>query len=148
MSGQMSRNKGKRAEYLVRDFLRKMGYADAVRVPLSGASEGFKGDVVFTNHSGKKITIEVKSRQNSFSTVYKKYVDKTIHHPTLGIISVYRATLDDVFTEEVDVESKRDAGVFETLYKLMAGADFLAIKDNNKQLLFVEFEGDDNGTGD
>lgn len=142
MGGRMSRNKGKRAEYLVRDYLRSIGFTDAVRVPLSGASEGFKGDVVFTNKQGKKFTVEVKSRASAFKTIYEHYVNKIVLHPSLGTIVVYN-TQDDpngIFTDEVDVRNQRDFKQFETLNDLRQGADILAIKDNNKPILFIEFE--------
>lgn len=67
--GRASRQKGMRGEYVLRDHLRSLG-KDAVRVPLSGASEGFKGDVVIQS-TGE--TFEMKSRKCSFGTIYSAY---------------------------------------------------------------------------
>jgi hypothetical protein len=59
--GRSQRRRGKRAEYKIRDIIKRAGY-DAKRVPLSGAS-WLKGDVVATIN-GKQIFIEVKSRRS------------------------------------------------------------------------------------
>lgn len=60
-----SRNKGYRAERNLVIELRRHGIR-AVRVPLSGACEGFSGDLLV---EGK--TAEVKARHNGFRELYK-----------------------------------------------------------------------------
>jgi Holliday junction resolvase len=45
MSGRKSRRKGKTGELELVAYARNMGLA-ATRIPLSGASEGFKGDII------------------------------------------------------------------------------------------------------
>jgi Holliday junction resolvase len=139
--GKMSRNKGRRSEYIVRDLLRVHGHRDAVRVPLSGASEGFKGDVVYTAPDGSRMTIEVKSRKASFKTLYERYKNTVIHHPVYGAICVFEWG-ENVILKEVMPANNRDIKRFETLYALKAGADLLAIKDNGKEVLFIEWEMD------
>ena len=62
VSGRRSRDKGARNERLVVELHRAIGL-DALRVPLSGASEGFKGDVIVTIRD-RKLQAEVKSRAN------------------------------------------------------------------------------------
>jgi Holliday junction resolvase len=44
---------------------------DAVRVPLSGATDFAKGDVVVTATGGVKWTIECKKRASGFRTIYR-----------------------------------------------------------------------------
>jgi len=69
MSGLKSRRKGMRVEYLVRDALRAEGFV-ADRVPASGASQGFKGDIRAIR-DGKTYLLEVKARKDSFTKVYE-----------------------------------------------------------------------------
>lgn len=63
--GKLSKNKGYRAERELTLRLRKEGL-NAVRVPLSGAVQGFKGDLLL---EGK--TAEVKARRDGFKELYK-----------------------------------------------------------------------------
>lgn len=63
--GKSQRQKGYRGEYTLVKKLRKAGL-DAKRVPLSGATDFQKGDVVVQGFVG-----EVKVRQNGFMSLYK-----------------------------------------------------------------------------
>ena len=83
MSGKRSRDKGARSERALVNILRDAGL-DAVRVPLSGACEGFKGDVIirglievhdvsqreadFYNYPKR---IESKVRANGWKLIYR-----------------------------------------------------------------------------
>lgn len=69
--GSKSRRKGKRCEYLLRDEVRKIGYT-ANRVPSSGASQGFKGDVTYAKGETKG-TLELKARKDEYNTIYALY---------------------------------------------------------------------------
>ncbi len=62
------RRKGYRGEHQLVKKLKKAGI-NAVRVPLSGASEGFKGDVI-VEINGEKFTAEVKLRKTGFKQLY------------------------------------------------------------------------------
>lgn len=73
MSGRMSRNKGKRVEYEVRNYFRMLGYS-ADRVPSSGAAQGFKGDVRVYNQN-EEFLVEVKARSNNFDKIYQLYFE-------------------------------------------------------------------------
>jgi len=144
MTGRGRRIKGKVGEYLVRDILRRMMYVDAVRVPLSGASEGFKGDVLFTDDREVKRTIEVKSRKASFTSLYTKYNNTTRIHDRLGLITItaLEPSLRSRLTRLVEPESyKMFHRRFETLFKLKQESDYLVVKDNNKPPLLVLFHG-------
>lgn len=80
MSGKKSRDKGARSERALVNLLREHGL-DAVRVPLSGACDGFKGDVLvrgrFWGDDGfdkqdfdPPLKIESKVRANGFKQIY------------------------------------------------------------------------------
>jgi hypothetical protein len=68
--GKFSRDKGSRYERHVRDCFRDCGF-DAKRVPLSGAADGFPGDVIVTVGNGNKFTYECKKRKDGFKQLYK-----------------------------------------------------------------------------
>jgi Holliday junction resolvase len=57
--GKSQREKGARTE---REFAKRI---DGIRVPLSGAVQGYKGDVV-----GAGLTWECKARKDGFKTLY------------------------------------------------------------------------------
>lgn len=65
MSGRKSRNKGQRRE---REFAKAI---DGIRIPLSGAQDGFGNDV-----QGLGLKWEVKARKNGFQTLYKWLEDE------------------------------------------------------------------------
>jgi len=67
--GTRSIRKGKRAEYEVLGLLRDAG-VEAERVPVSGASRGFKGDI-WMRMDGKVYKGEVKRRKDEFKKIYK-----------------------------------------------------------------------------
>lgn len=72
-----SKNKGDRDERQIVDDARAAGIA-AVRVPLSGAVEGWKGDVILTDARGRKWLGEAKVRAAGFKQIYdwlREYVD-------------------------------------------------------------------------
>jgi hypothetical protein len=67
--GKASRDKGARFELEIKHTADDHGLK-AVRVPLSGATNFAKGDVVVTSPGGIKWTIEAKKRANGFKTIY------------------------------------------------------------------------------
>jgi len=76
MAGNSSRIKGYGGEKEVERKLKEAGL-EAKRVPLSGAVEGFWGDVVF-NVDGREMTGEVKRRKAGFSKLYQWLARKDI----------------------------------------------------------------------
>lgn len=146
MSGRASRRKGKSNEYLVRDHLRSLGY-EANRVPSSGASQGFKGDVVATKE-GKSLIIEVKSRKNSFKTLYdalgrSKKDTVSVWYQGVGIAlsnslsGALDAYIFDAWREEDLL--KQTANKLLNMSKLLGKADVLIVKDDYKPLLFIRY---------
>lgn len=71
-NGSFSRSKGRRIEYAVRDALRSAGFV-VDRVPASGASQGFKGDLR-VKYDSKEILVEVKARRDAFKRLYETMI--------------------------------------------------------------------------
>lgn len=63
--GKMQRNKGNRVEREIVNYLKDNGIP-AKRVPLSGAAEGFKGDIIIDG----SLRAEVKARKDGFKQIY------------------------------------------------------------------------------
>jgi len=73
--GILSRRKGYRGEKEVEEILRELGF-NAKRVPLSGASEFQKGDVVIFEKGQPRFVVEVKRRARGFETLYR-FLERT-----------------------------------------------------------------------
>jgi len=67
--GKRSLRKGKRFEYQVRNEFRKARF-DCVRVPCSGNSEAFRGDLLLRT-GNRNLRVEVKARKNGLKTLYE-----------------------------------------------------------------------------
>ena len=63
---KMQRDKGNRVEREIVNFLKEKGI-EAKRVPLSGAAEGFKGDIIIDGC----LRAEVKARKDGFKQLYQ-----------------------------------------------------------------------------
>lgn len=154
MGGAMSRRKGSRVERLLRDVLRAQGY-EADRVPLSGASQGFKGDVRFTKGGETKIA-EVKARKDAFKSVYEFFdshvktqspygtLQESYRFVTAGTLVTIGDNMSDVLTAAglyTPVHETRVTKKILGMQKWLGGADVLVIKDNGKPFLFLTFRG-------
>lgn len=152
MSGRYSRNKGRRGEYALRDHLRALGF-EAIRVPLSGASEGYKGDVVATRGE-ETITFELKCRKNAFSKLYwfanQANMPSGIVAADYNLISITTSptktnhyldmtklllTIDPSIRKQV----VRAVGQMVSLEKLKGTCDVLVVKDDRKPFLFLHY---------
>lgn len=156
MGGLMSRRKGLRVEYLVRDYLRELKiYDDVFRVPLSGASEGYKSDVV-GRRQGLEDTFEVKARASGFDTIYDLYNANKDDNGFVGLADTAdgATVLVAISTKFLDVwkahenwfkkadfkgPQKKTFNKTLRLRELLQGAKYLVIKANNKPLLFLRF---------
>lgn len=67
--GKMQRDKGTRFERATVQKANEHGLY-AVRVPLSGAAEGFKDDVIVTDAASDKWNLECKKRSRGFKQLY------------------------------------------------------------------------------
>lgn len=158
MGGRASRQKGIRSEYIVRDQLKETNLYDEVyRVPLSGASEGYKCDVVARiNRDGftHEVKFEVKSRYNEFKALYKIFelfsfenvlLLKTEHF-YIKIFDLPELTWGQPPTTVIYSDAKLLLGKYyrsirklDGMYKLLGQADYLVIKNNNKKPLYIRY---------
>jgi hypothetical protein len=153
MSGLKSRRKGRTGEYGLRDHMRSLGY-EAIRVPLSGASEGYKGDVVAWKPGQPQVTFELKCRKDTFKAIYA-LLDTLKVEDSLNIsmqdgtlVSICRSfpteartvtyTHDYLILQALP-SCVRTLGKIKNLRKLLGGADWLVIKDDRKPLLFIHY---------
>lgn len=141
-----------RGEYTLRDFMRQLGY-EAVRVPLSGASEGYKGDVVATK-DGLTLTLELKCRKSAFSKIYWLAAQQQLPHGFVlqnhRLVTISNQpekveTFERVETAlmRIDASSRkmlvRALAQVANLEKLKGDCDYLVIKDDRKPLLFISY---------
>lgn len=146
MNGRGRRLKGKRAEYEVRDYFRERGY-ESLRVPLSGASEGYKGDVVLSKN-GRSLCAEVKSRKDEFASIYgmldlngeplyleiaNQYVAASYCFTDLGLEAPRAILFEGV--ENPTREQKKLLG----LKKWVKDCDFLVIKNDRRPFIFIRY---------
>jgi len=66
--GKKSRDKGSREERRISKIFNDAG-VECKRVPLSGACDGFKGDLI-ARIGGEDVQVEVKVRANGFKQIY------------------------------------------------------------------------------
>jgi hypothetical protein len=71
MGGRASRDKGARGERNLKAELLRLGWHDVYRVPLSGAAQGFKSDVLARPPGlGQEWSFELKCRRAGFESIY------------------------------------------------------------------------------
>ncbi len=107
MSGKKSRDKGGRREREVVALFEKRGYT-AYKIPLSGASRGFPGDVLIKPEFAAGID-------------------------PLGLESL----TDEKYDESLLVQVKSLKNGWKTLYKQLEGHDVLMLKADNEPWLMV-----------
>lgn len=161
MGGRASRRKGCRTELILRDSLRLMGWS-ANRVPLSGAAQGFKGDVI-AERGEQRVNFEMKSRKDAFKKIYELYF-LYFKRTQDEVLSFVLPATDKEQSTCVAVSTSLDAvlergGVFpfpgnlpeyavykrtfkkiENLRKLLGAADVLVLKDDRRPLLYLRFK--------
>ena len=69
--GKASRDKGYRTENNLRKQALLHDDIECYRVPLSGATDVMKGDLILNKTGGEKWHIEVKCRASGFKEIYK-----------------------------------------------------------------------------
>ena len=89
--GRSSKRKGGRVERLGVAMLSEIG--EAARIPLSGAIEGWKGDISI-NIGDKRFVAEVKGRKNGW-----KQIDKWIAEHDMLLLKPDRQPFYIIFTE-------------------------------------------------
>jgi hypothetical protein len=156
--GGFSRSKGRRGEYLVRNYFRELGY-ESERVPGSGAfsyragKDSLKGDIQILKNGEPLFKVEVKYQENVFDTIYKLYYANRDHNGTLrfaldgamvavgnhfpDIVSASGAYFHDVTA--LTYKDRRTYVKIANLKKLLGECQYLAIKRNNGCILFLKF---------
>lgn len=141
MSGSYSRSKGRRSEYGLRDHIRALGYA-VDRVPLSGASQGFKGDLRVVK-DGITTFVEAKSRANSFKTLYDNISRFTqalyINGQAVRVGEDFNSMLIEPKGHFTVVPLDRYTKRIVNLKKLLGGCDILAVKDDRQPWIFIRY---------
>lgn len=150
--GKAQRIKGKQQEYKLRDYLR-LRHWTADRVPSSGAAQGFPGDIKATKN-GKTLLFELKSRKDTFKTVYELFY---LHQKQCGeelltfvfegkLIAVspsLEIILDHPNVYEFALNNKLYQHYARTFKKLanmeqwLRGSQVLVIKDDRQPYLFI-----------
>jgi hypothetical protein len=145
MSGLKSRRKGMRGEYLVRDAIRKAGFV-VDRVPASGASQGFKGDLRI-RYNNEDILVEVKYRKEAFANIYKLFggedldsilVDTDLiitKDPGCAVYGTVKERHGYYFTKF----NSRLFAILKGLFRLRGNCDILAIKSNGKPTVYLRW---------
>lgn len=148
MGGLASRNKGRRGEYCVRDYFRRLGAASD-RVPLSGAAPGFKGDVRVVFPGQEPFYVEVKKRAKGFEFIYE-YLS-TVPESLAGLASkeAQCVAFGTSFEAVKDLDYygiPRDPKTQKVVDKLLRmrdnwlqGCSYLVLQQDRKPLVFVRF---------
>jgi hypothetical protein len=152
MGGKASRDKGSRGERQLRDHLREKGWHDVLRVPLSGASQGFKGDVVArADGLGQEHSFELKVRAGGFDKIYKllthagslAFCDPltlrgalVTYDPNALLVAGRHYVKMDCYT---DKEQKVMQKILKMREKWLGDASFLVIKQDRHPFIFVRF---------
>lgn len=155
MSGHRSRRRGKRGEYLLRNYLRQLGWV-ADRVPSSGAAQGFKGDVK-ANRDGLDLTFELKNWSGDFNKIYELYAEhcKLKQDDLLSIVVPGEAKLCLDLSSSLDAvleggqtydvshpllpKYKRTFQKLGSLQRLLGESDILVLKDDRRAFLFLKY---------
>lgn len=143
--GGFSRQKGMREERALVQHLKDLGYDDALRVPLSGASKGFKFDVL-AYKEGREISFELKTRKDGYNWLYKflEGADTLRFSYEGSCVSIAKTPqeAEAVGTDNpffMASESSRIHSRILKLKNLKKDADFLVVKSNNKSRLFLKY---------
>lgn len=153
-----ARERGRRAEYAVRNYLRMLGWT-AERVPCSGAAAAIKGDVV-ANKGERKLTLEVKSHHGKFNKFWAMLdAYRRIKGDDLISVFIPSSTGRSVCDISESLEGLYDSdGVYElpnnlglgvewdvtlkrlpTLQRMVGDSDILVLHENRKPFLFFRF---------
>ena len=159
MGGKASRDKGSRREReLVAELIDRHQWRDVFRVPLSGAMQGYKGDVIGRPPGmGTQWVLEAKARKGTFMRVYHLVNKHRIfdrgsfsfstpegdcvimsYNPNelIKIASCY------IFPPVSAFEDKKDRAVLKYISarrEWLGEADLLALKGDREPWLFVRY---------
>ena len=149
MSGLKSRRKGMRVEYEIRDHLRLCGF-EVDRVPASGASQGFKGDLRVKLSDSSELLVEVKARASGFKTIYKYMLnngvlDEVWSYVTCGpaVISFHPHVILYKITRNTYIAchstQHRLCAAVSQVKKLLGPCDILVLKADRKPAIYISW---------
>lgn len=138
MSGLKSRNKGCRNEYLARDHIRAQGYK-VDRIPASGASQGFKGDLRVMTESGTLI-VEVKSRKKYFDCLYGGLPQCAVFLEGQQVF-MGECLIDVLEPKDLEqtIGSLRKDKKLQRCAEMLGPADILMVKDDRRPWIYMRF---------
>lgn len=143
MSGLKSRNKGCRNEYLARDHIRAQGYK-VDRIPASGASQGFKGDLRVMTESGTLI-VEVKSRKKYFECLHEANLIGPVNLTLTTQVRVGNSLADVVepipaaHIRVTLLPTPQQLRKLERCAEMLGPADILMVKDDRRPWIYMRF---------
>lgn len=135
----MSRNKGSRVERELVALLKENGW-EAFRVPLSGAAQGFKGDVIATKN-GQMLNFEVKARAKMFDWVYKLLSSDGSACCIISDVAVGTYNPDPNLSFRL-IGDKYGKRLLKYREQWLGKADILVIKSDRKPFLFITVDND------
>lgn len=164
MGGKASRDKGGRGERMAVKCFRDAGW-EAYRVPLSGASDGFKADISLAKGNIKLIA-EVKNEKDSYKTLYqlldgevqKEYEYAAYFDPVTGVFALMSYNFNELgFSDDFSGDQYHGFGpLFQPVLpdsklpgikklfscaKLLKSADFLMVRINHKPFIYIRYWG-------
>lgn len=146
--GTSERRKGKRVELYIVNLLRKAGL-EGKRIPLSGATEFQKGDVLVYTTDGIPKILEVKAREKGFADIRARLIHKSVVRFVFGkyeFICYSWEHFIKILKREIRERSKIDEEI-ETAraYKQIANwmydnsiVDYLVVKINRAEPFVIE----------
>lgn len=151
--GKFSRSKGRREEQQLVLALANLGFK-AERILRQYQAAG-QPDVRAYGHGRPEVTFEMKSRQQSFKTIYALYRSERDHLGRLlfsldGKLVAMSTDLMTLFNFQAEqtpyfIGILPDSRFLKTykrivkLYDLKQNADYLVIRDNGEQRLFIKY---------
>lgn len=140
--GKSSRDKGNRAERDLVKFLKEKGW-EALRVPLSGAAAGFKGDLHVVTPNGVRLVLELKARRDEYNQIYAVIGDYAAFYETAEQCVMASLNVNDVLSGERSYNQTALTPTHRKLLRmrdLLQGADILVLKGDRKPFMFVRYE--------
>lgn len=139
---------------MLRDSLRREGY-EAKRVPLSGASPGYKGDIAVSKGTDSW-TLEAKLRApGTFSRIYSLFDQKQKDgsfavaygdETDLSLVSIHStfasATLGPIYynpTTDYGAEEIKAVKKLVSIKGMMQDCNYLVIREDRKPFLYVRY---------
>ena len=141
---ETQRRKGKRTELYIVSLLRQAGL-DAKRIPLSGATEFAKGDVLVYTTDGIPKILEVKGRGKGFADIRARLIHKSVVRFVFGkyeficyswehFIKILKKEISEI-DEEIETTK-----AYKQIANWLDGnvADYLVVKINRAEPFVVE----------